>query len=338
MTKLITITLLALSLSTFAQTLKTYTGDYPMSFPFIGQNGKAIYKYYDDTITYSRVKNGPFNFNLKGTGDYSAMELIVTGNYKNNLKTGTWVVKLISKDFFDDGKYTNATEVTTANYTDGILSGNFTYTTSSTTRKKVYNSTTRKLEFGVPTLPKTEKLVATFRKDKNKVEPNTTGNILVGNFSYSASDPNTNSSLTLNAKLDSLGFFIGKYTINDSETERIFEFLEGSILDKMIARDMKSGEAKISGPYDGAIVPIWKKFVLFGKSNPDSIKVLNESYNIRYRNLSARFNNNNYDLGYFKIKNILEQHLFCQDFKGDINYVGSTYNFDGFRFRQIDKK
>ncbi|MFN5705764.1 MAG: hypothetical protein ACK45U_07925, partial [bacterium] len=219
------------------------------------------------------------------------------------------------------------------------LNGAFSYVSTSTSRKKVYNASKRAFEFGLPTLPKTEKLVAKFRKDNDKIEPNKTGNVLVGNFTYSISDPNINSSFSVNAKLDSLGFFIGKYTINDTKTERILEFTDGSLISKNIERNLQSGEAKVGGPYNVDNVIIWKKFLSFSKSSSDSLKVLNDSYTVRNRTLSAAYNDNSLDFGYFKIKKILEEYLFCEDFKGDLNYTGyKKYDFDGFRFRQIDKK
>ena len=153
-----TLALIVLSINTYAQTLKTYTGNYPITSIFIGQNGTATYKYYDDPENYSRIKSGLFTFNMKGTGDYSAVQMIVTGNYKNNLKNGTWVVKLIYTDFYSDRNYLNGSDVTTANYKDGILNGTFTYVSTFTKRNKVYNSKKRAFEFGLPTLPKTEKL------------------------------------------------------------------------------------------------------------------------------------------------------------------------------------
>jgi hypothetical protein len=339
MKKIITIVLIVLSINTFAQTLKTYTGNYPITSIFVGQNGTATYKYYDDPENYTRVKSGLFTFNMKGTGDYSFVQMIVTGNYKNNLKNGTWIVKLIYTDFYSDGKYLNGSDVTTANYTDGLLNGAFSYVSTSTTRKKVYNSAKRAFEFGLPTLPKVEKIVAKFRKDNDKIEPNKTGNVLVGNFVYNISDPNINSSFSVNAKLDSLGFFIGKYTINDTQTEKILEFTNGSILTRTINRNLQSGEAKVIKQADDYETDINNKFLLFSKNSPDSLKALNDSYSLRYRTLSAAFNDNSLDFGYFKIKKILEESLFCEDFKGDVNYSGyRKYDFDGFRYRQIDKK
>jgi len=334
-----TLALIVLSINTYAQTLKTYTGNYPITSIFIGQNGTATYKYYDDPENYSRIKSGLFTFNMKGTGDYSAVQMIVTGNYKNNLKNGTWVVKLIYTDFYSDRNYLNGSDVTTANYKDGILNGTFTYVSTFTKRNKVYNSKKRAFEFGLPTLPKTEKLVAKFRKDDDKIEPNKTGNVLVGNFTYNISDPNTSNSFSLTAKLDTLGFFIGKYTINDNQTERILEFTDGSILNRTINRNLQSGESKIIKQADDYEAGIYNKFLLFSKTSPDSLKALNESYSLKYRTLSAAFNDNSLDFGYFKIKKILEESLFCEDFKGDINYSGyRKYDFDGFRYRQINQK
>jgi len=318
-----------------AQTLKTFSGDYPLSYPFVGQNGKATYKYYDDPTTYTRIKNGVFTFNFKGVGDYAPIEISITGNYKNNLKEGTWIAKQITKDFYSNGKYLSGTIICTANYKDGILNGPLKYTSSATSRKKIFNRTTKQFEFTQPTPPETEKLEAKFRKDTTKTVTNQSENILVGNFLYNMSDPNTNNSINIIAKLDSLGFCIGTYTIKNSKNEKIIEFSDGSILTKYINRDLQSGEANVQNISDDYEVNIWNKFLLFSKNSPDSLKSLNNSYSIQYRNLSEGLGSD----GYLKVKEILEQTFFmCNDIKGDANYKNGSYNFDGFNYRKIVKQ
>lgn len=338
MKKTLTITLLMLAINTFAQTLKTYSGNYPLSQIFVGQNGTATYKYFDDPENYTRIKNGPFTFNLKGTGDYSGVQMIVTGNYKNNLKNGTWIIKLLYTDLKSDGKYMNGSDVITANYSDGYLSGTFSYVSTYTTRKKVYNNAKRVIEFGPPTQPKTEKLIAKFRKDKDKVLPNNTGNILVGNFKYEISDPNISSSFTVTAKLDSIGIFNGKYVLNDTKTERIFEFSDCGILKKSIERNLQSGEADVVNRSSDYEDNVCGRIHTYNNSSPDTLKLLNESYKTYYKTLSSTFNDNSLDFGYFKLKKVLEGLMFCEDFKGDVNYDKGAYKFDGFLYRKIEKK
>ncbi len=335
MRKIITIAIFALSVNAFAQTLKSFTGDYPLSYPFIGQNGKATYKYYDDPITYSRIKNGVFTFNFKGIGDYAPVEISVTGNYKNNLKDGNWIVKQITKDFYSNGKYLSGTIICTVSYKEGVLNGTFKYTSSATSRKKTFNRATKQFEYSKPTPPETEKLEAKFRKDTTKTVTNQSKNILVGNFLYNMSDPNTNNSKSIIAKFDSLGFCIGKYTIKGSKNEKIIEFSDGSILTKYINRNSQSGEAEIKNICEDYETNIWNKFLLYSKNSPDSLKSLYNSYSFQYRNLSEGLGSD----GYLKIKEILEQTFFmCKDIKGDVNYKDGSYNFDGFNYRKIVKQ
>ena len=322
MKKKITITilfvLLGLNITLQAQTILTYSGDYPLSYPFVGQNGKATYKYYDDPITYNRIKEGLFIFKFKGVQDYAPYEITITGNYKHNLKDGAWTYTTITKDAHDEGSkyYISGTSILKANYKNGKLNGVLQSNISGTSREKKFNHNTNQWEFTQPTLPETEKMNTNFKNGK-----------VTGNFTYSKSNPVSKTNQNITATLDTAGYVIGKYVEKNETSESIFEFNNDGVGIKSVVRDLKTGEAKVKQLTEATDLEHWKKYQYYKKNFPDSLQYVPFKFQFMlWEGCGA----------YKKLKELFFQDfLLLRDIKGDVDHTSEGYNINGFYYVEI---
>lgn len=112
----IAILLLISNFSSFAQTIKTYNGNY--------EEGIATYSYFENE-NYERIFNGIFKYS--NISNY--YNLNIQGQYKNNKKEGTW--KATTDKPYDYN------ETFFCNYKDGNLNGECSYLRVNKKTKKV---------------------------------------------------------------------------------------------------------------------------------------------------------------------------------------------------------
>lgn len=225
--------LFIVSTSSFGQTIKKYSGPFELE-NIVNQNAVVNYTYNDDPANYKRVKNGLFSLVFKGTGDYSFLgSATATGNYKDNLKTGKWIVKLDYNNMHGGDLYASGTKMLVCNYKNGELDGSFLYTSNITTRTKIYDNKLRRYVFSKPSLPETKKIVATFDKG-----------VVVGNYNYNFNDQAHRSIFSVVASLDSDSVLKDKYIESGDGKESIIEFKNGFRI-RSIDKNLQTGEAKV---------------------------------------------------------------------------------------------
>jgi hypothetical protein len=188
MKKLLILIFFTFSVSVYSQNLKTYNGKF--------KNGNANYEYYE-LESKQDIYNGKFNYSIdkkhfeKGTfinnskigfwqyyhkNEYVKIE--ISGNYKNNLKTGKWLFNLNENDlkkeyfinfindtiigeieinglkgkfdekgkFIDDWKIEDDKTIYKAKFSDNILT-NLEYKTKNGTLLAIYNPDLYKFDF-----------------------------------------------------------------------------------------------------------------------------------------------------------------------------------------------
>lgn len=263
--------------SSFGQVLQKYSGPFGLE-NIVDQNAVATYSYIDDTANYKRVKNGLFSLVFKGTGAYSFLgNATATGNYKDNLKTGKWVIQLNYNNLNAGDFYVSGTKMLVCNYKNGELDGEFLYSSNLTTRTKIYDYKLRKYTFSKPSLPETKKIVASFDKG-----------VLVGNYTYNFNDQAHKSIYSIVASLDSDSILKDKYIENGDGSEYIVEYKNGFRI-RTIDKNLQTGDAKITVNEEFAEED--SKFSEFLKAKITTPDLEESSYNIRYFN----GNGNGYD-------------------------------------------
>ena len=103
----------------FSQTIKTYSGNY--------EKGKATYQYYENE-NYERILNGNFLYKENG--------FQISGQFKNNLRTGLWKATRSTRMGWSKASDL-ITEVSIATFNDGDLNGKCSYKKTDVTKKKV---------------------------------------------------------------------------------------------------------------------------------------------------------------------------------------------------------
>lgn len=179
---------------TYGQTIKNYTGSY--------DEGTATYQYYENE-NYERILNGNFT--------YKVYDYIITGQFKNNLRTGQW--KAITTNKNNTNKQLT-TEVVTATYVEGNLEGICSYSETDVISKKILSKST-----------------AHFK-----------GNMVVGEYSYTLNKGEDNISVIFNLNQD--GFadstLIIKYNYQRRQFEHIQKYKNGFLYWEL-HRDMTDG-------------------------------------------------------------------------------------------------
>ncbi|MEI7507900.1 MAG: hypothetical protein WCJ62_00370 [Flavobacterium sp.] len=264
------IILLIVSNSSFGQILKKYSGPFQLE-NIVDQNAVATYSYNDDTASYKRVKNGLFSLVFKGTGNYHFLgNATVTGNYKNNLKTGKWEIKLDYNNLNIGDLYVSGTKMLVCYYKNGELNGAFLYTSNLTTRTKIYDYKLRKYVYSKPSLPETKKIVATFDKG-----------VVVGNYNYNFNDQVHKSIYSIVASLDSDSILQDKYIETGDGNEHIVEYKNGFRI-RNIDKNLQTGEVKIEINEEFTKEDL--KFSEYLKAKVTTPDLEESSYNIHYFN------------------------------------------------------
>ena len=250
--------LFLLSNSVIGQALKTYSGPFEIE-NILDQNAVANYTYKDDPTNYQRVKNGLFSLVFKGTGNYAFLgNVTVSGNYKDNLKTGKWSVKLDYNNIDFGDIYGTGTLNLVCNYKNGELDGAFLFTSNITVRTKSYNYKLHKYVYSKPSLPETKKITATF--DRGAV---------VGNYNYILNDPIHRSVFTVVATLDSDSILKDKYVESGDGKEFITEYKNGFRI-RNIDKNLQTGEVKIDVNESFASEDsIYSEYLKAKATNPD---------------------------------------------------------------------
>ncbi len=199
--KIFTLCLIVFTCNTFliAQTKKTYNGDF--------ENGTAVYQYYENK-DFERIFDGSFTYtasinSIKNkTVGVENNNYWITGQFKDNLKSGPWQEK---KTFLLDGNKNNyLTNIISGSYENGLRVGKWTYNSKGVKDSKTYEKIT----------------YYNFNK-----------NILVGKiFSEGHIDGN----------IDNIGVFQGIWNVKTDGKEYIAEFLNGIFI-KLIVRKIENG-------------------------------------------------------------------------------------------------
>lgn len=111
----IAILLLIINFSSFAQTIKTYNGNY--------ENGQATYEYYENS-DYERILHGKFSFksNMGNPSQNINTRFVETtniiGSFKENKKSGKWDIKKVNTN-----AYMERTASWKGNFEDGQKNG-----------------------------------------------------------------------------------------------------------------------------------------------------------------------------------------------------------------------
>jgi hypothetical protein len=207
---LLIFTCLLITLSTYSQVLKTYSGQYNINepierIPYDELKGNARYTYYENK-DYERILSGNFIYSGNYTNIFGTkMNVNSTGAYKDNLKNGIWQSKLV---LTNGKKILNYNAL--LNYSKGIPNGLWKFDFSDNTDKS-----------------NIENAALTF-----------TNNIVVGKF--------TIRSLTKKVEIlgqnDNNGYLTGKITINylDTNEELIMDYENGFQI-KYILRNKGTG-------------------------------------------------------------------------------------------------
>ena len=88
-----------ITLTLNAQTVKNYSGNYDLkcyeskAIPIHLLTGTATYNYYEND-DYERIRKGRFSYTGKVSNNGVSVNSTISGNYKENLKQGTWKTHL----------------------------------------------------------------------------------------------------------------------------------------------------------------------------------------------------------------------------------------------------
>lgn len=303
-----------------AQTLKTYSGVYKLTYPsFV--NGKATYSYYENPDTYERVREGNFKFiyeipkNKDGTS-----KTTIEGNYKNNLKHGQWIYTIESKDLKSENYYWTGVIKLVANYRNGIPDGLWSSSIGGKSRQIHYNLSKLHYEFGE------------WRGESNaKIIANFTEGLLTGRINYTKFDKQVGEHSTVNLTLDKDGFFTDKLIIDSGSTKYINEF-ENGFLFKTTGVNTQNGNVE-TNDYSEDLLLV-KQLQNIKNNNPSELESLD------FKLVEATFSNR-------FLEAIIAEHFFdndlfhFEDIKGDVYFKDGKYKYEGFKTyvvkRQVSK-
>lgn len=214
---LLNFTCLLITLSTYSQVLKTYSGQYNINktigkIPFNLVKGNAKYTYFENK-DYERILSGNFIYNGSYSNYGNKMNINSTGNFKDNLKNGIWQSKIV----MSIGKETGNFNVL-LNYSKGIPNGLWKY------------------DYLVKGVIKSDNAVLTF-----------TNNTIVGKFTIR----NVGQQVEIFGQNDNNGFLTGKIIVNalDTNEELIMDFEDGFKI-KHIMRNKSTGD--VSNKYNAS--------------------------------------------------------------------------------------
>jgi hypothetical protein len=228
-----TILLVLLSASLFGQSQKSYSGPFQLE-NIVDQNAIAKYTYQDDPKTFERIKNGLFSLVFKGTGNYAFLgNATVNGIYKDNLKSGKWVIKIEYNNMKIGDLYVSGTCNLSCSYKQGLMDGSFTFTSLLTSRTRSYDYKLKQYIYSKPSLPETKKIVANFKDG-----------VVVGSYNYNYSDQANKSAYSVSASLDTNSILIDKYVESGDGQERIIEYKNGFWI-RIINKNLQTGKVEI---------------------------------------------------------------------------------------------
>lgn len=200
MKTIFTIIIVVFTTNIFSQSFKTYSGEY--------EGGTAIYQYTENQ-DYQRIFDGPFtytanlNFIRNRNIGMEGNDFIITGQFKNNLKTGIWNYKI--KEYLESKKSNYISNTIKGQFENGFKTGIWNYVT-----KKVIDS-------------KSTESTINFSFNKS---------ILVGKVQIGE---------RVDGNIDNNGNFIGPWNIKYDGKEYIAEFINGVFI-KLIVRIIENGD------------------------------------------------------------------------------------------------
>lgn len=157
-----------------AQTIKSYSGTYKLSY-WLLTSGQATYKYYEKNG--KEIKQGAFTFSTSSTKSNLDMSITISGNYDEDLKTGLWNYSAT----FEEKSISKTVITLKANYKEGLPNGVWTATLKPTSLKDNVTANS--------------KLVANF-----------SNGCFVNDFDFTFSSPDETSEIII--KLDDVGNYI----------------------------------------------------------------------------------------------------------------------------------
>jgi hypothetical protein len=196
--------------SSYSQVIKTYSGPYKIDktigyIRFYLLNEKATYSYFENKDS-ERVKTGAFNYTGSQSGNGVSLNIKVSGNYKNNFRSGVWnsVISVI-----DGSDYVKM--ITNLNYDNGQPNGLWRYDATGSLKN----------------ITSPEYTVINFDH-----------NLTIGNFSIL----DYSNLIKVSGQCNKKGYLTGKIIFNtlDSGEEAIMDYEDGFLL-KSIRRYKSTG-------------------------------------------------------------------------------------------------
>ncbi|MBC5839760.1 hypothetical protein [Flavobacterium muglaense] len=270
---------------------------------YSSENGDFVYQYYENS-QLERIYNGTYKEQNDG--------LIITGQFKENLKSGNWKYITFDMDIYGgkgmDAKYekdfkentdTVYSKEVSGNYLNNMKNGVWTFKSSYDLKSKEYKNV-RSFEF------------------KN--------DIIIGNIDFSENVGSLNPGYK--GQIDSLGYFTGLWhkKIN-TKSEDIIEFYKGFII-KELGRDLVTGDVyKKYIPNKEKMIAVIDKIILNKVdlySDPPSFNYLSRNLdNLEIKKYPEYYymttNNMGYNLidEYFKV--LMKPWINISRYKGNMN-------------------
>ena len=182
------------------KTLSPNTGEF--------EGGTANYQYFENN-NYERIFEGSFTYtaNLQFVRNRKAgfenNQFTITGNFKNNLKQGSWEIKF--KEFYESNKDNYTSNNIKGSYESGLKFGLWVYNNKTYVDSKL-----------------TEQIIKLTFKN----------NILIGKLSVQDK---------IEGNIDDSGNFIGEWTAKFNGNEYMADFVRGTFT-KLIVRKIESGD------------------------------------------------------------------------------------------------
>ena len=284
--------LVTVSIIAKGQTNQNYNGN----FNSVNFRGTASYSYFQDN-SEQRIFDGPFSFKGANGG------IIISGNYKNNLKNGIWKINLTNVANTDVIMKYNITASATGSYYNGNLDGTWTLN-----RTKVISFS----ESGIASYHKATLNVMSYLfngktvdfSKSSTVTENSTANFknnrFTGNFSYSVNGGKSK----VTGQFDENGYFTGSWSMTYYQTGILIsqtKTFQNGVLMIVKSKDNSTGEITTIYDKSNEVNEFFQNYneeenyskvggrylkLVEGKSNSSDDKFLEDAISIWFNNTS----------------------------------------------------
>jgi len=194
--------MICISMFSIAQSLKTYSGAYSISYSYL-TSGQATYTYFEkDGLD---IKQGQFSFTGTKTNYTGGLTIKINGQYKNNLKSGLWNYNFNAKDNISS----EISMIMKANYSNGVPNG--VWTVSLNLKNNTENVTV------------TSKLNSNFKEG-----------CFVGAFNFTLNSPEETSEVII--QLDDKGYYLSEKR-RENQNSTIINYYKNVLVDEVYGYD-----------------------------------------------------------------------------------------------------